>query len=213
MHEEYRNPSRTFADWLIVHPQRRGTARFGGSLRGGMASSVLMDGGHAAPAGALHALRVLRRPSLLAGALALVIAGGAIGALSSGPRPARAVARPVPSFVGRIPALSPTAASPALFAGAVPALALVAHPRHRSHRAAPRPAATSPSRSATIPPVSVAPAPRSSTLAAPAGSAATVTSTAATRSTSTAVHHTVSTTRTPAFGASGALGPGSSPSS
>ena len=54
---------------------------------------------------------------MLAAALALIIAGGAIGVLSSGSHPARAVARAVPSFVGRIPALRPTGAPAALFGG------------------------------------------------------------------------------------------------
>ena len=214
MREEYRNPSRPFADWLVALSDRGGELLFGGSLRGGMASSVLMDGGHAAPSPAIHPLRVLRRPSLLAAALALVVAGGAVGALSSGSHPARAVARPVPSFIGRIPALSATRAPAALFAGAVPALAVVAHPRHRGHHSARRSAVTSPSGAGASASVSVAAPPPSSTTAAATVSAAPATSRPATGSTSTIVHHTTSaSSRTPAFGANGALGPGSSPSS
>jgi hypothetical protein len=147
---------------------------------------------------------------LLAAALALVVAGAAIGVLSSGSHPARAVARPVPSFVGRIPALSATGVPPALFAGAVPALAVIAHParRHRAHRTASTVAAKSPTVSQSVSVATAAPAASVPTASAP------VASRPASSSSSTAVHRTTSGSgQTPAFGASGALGPGSSSSS
>jgi hypothetical protein len=169
-----------------------------------------MDGGHAAPTPGIAHLRRLRRAGLLAAALALVIAGGAIGMLSSGSHPARAAGtHPMPSFVGHIPALSDPAPQ---FAGAVPALAVVARPvrHHRTHRSTPPVTPTTPSDIGASQSVA---ATASSTAAPPVASTPVATS-PATSSGSTAVRSTSSSSaKTPAFGASGALGPGSSPSS
>lgn len=177
-----------------------------------MASSVVIDGdGGTSSAVAQAPLRPislagLRRPWWLAAATLLVLAGALIGLLSSGSHPARAVVSPAPTFAGSVPA--PSFASNLSFAGAVPGLAAPIRPRHRA-----RPAAHHPQTPPHSAPAVSAPASTAAVVAAPAQPSYTPTVATSSPSTATTVHHSTTHSSPPAFGATGALGPGSSPSS
>lgn len=172
-----------------------------------MASSVFTEG--KLGAGSLTPIpAALRRPLLIAAAAALVIAGGLISVLSSGSRPAHAIVRTAPNVSGRVTVPS--------FAGAVPALAVtvprvrpvVRHRRAVIHRytAASRASNTNANTNAGV---SHAPASTSTPTYTPVTSAP-ATSRPVLRSSSTPTQHASSSNGGPAFGANGALGPGSS---